>query len=242
MNILKDDMVQKYLSSLDGMSPIYYVDTDCQCIKENIPLNAHSDNAKPFSSNMAELSVIQGQHNIRLVTIYITKTSYFVSETMQYFINEMLNSKNIETVEQYYNVLDTNFMMHPPCAPYMHTEYRNLMLTPFKKFFKEMALWDYLVHNFHLITSKSLSCGDNKVFDLAFKRCLSFCIRVLQFDFEVSKKTNQKPLIMMCLKYNPKRKRSISVTTKLLRMLFNTGYDLQMPVIHLALLVEQMMK
>ncbi|XP_025202472.1 uncharacterized protein LOC112599676 [Melanaphis sacchari] len=240
MNILKDSRVKEYISSLDGLSPVQYVPTVCQCIKENFPENAHSDIAYPFSNNLAELAANQGPKNIRLIVMYITKTSFFNGDTMKFLVNEMLECKEDATVEQYYNVLDQNFKMHPPCAQYMDTEYEQLILGPYRKCFGEMTLWDYIIERLNQITSGSLLYGDNKAFDLAFKRCFSFCVCILQMDFEVSKKRNIRSLIAKCLKYNSERKTRMSEITKLLDMLFNTGYDFQMPVINLAILVNQL--
>lgn len=240
MNILKDSRVIEYISSLDGLSPIQYVPTVCQCIKENIQEDAHSDIAVPFSSNLAELAANQGPKYIKLIVMYITKTSYFNGDTMKFLIKEMLECKDVEIVEQYYNVVAQNFKMHPPCAQYMETEYEKLLLGSYKHNFREITLWDYIIECLNNMTNGSLLYGDDKAYDLAFKRCFSFCICVLQIEFEVSKKKNVKSLVAKCLKYKLERKTRMSEITKLLDMLFNTGYDFQMPVINLAILVSQL--
>jgi len=214
--------------------------TVCQCIKHNLAEDAHSNIANPFSNNLAELAANRGPKHIRLIVMYITKVSYFNGDTMRFLVNEMLECKDVATVEQYYNVLDQNFKMHPPCAQYMNTEYEQLLLGSYKKYFGEMTLWDYIIELLNQITSGTLLYGDNKAFDLAFKRCFSFCICVLQSDFEVSKIKNVKSLVAKCLKYNSERKTRMSEITKLLDMLFNTGYDFQIPVINLAILVSQL--
>jgi len=240
MNILKDSLVKDYISSLNGSSPIQYVPKNCQCIKENIPEDAHSGIAYPFSNNLAELAANQGPKNIRLIVMYVTKTSYFNGDTMKFLVNEMLVCKDVATIEQYYNVLDKNVMMHPPCAQYMDTEYEQLLLGSYRKYFGEMTLWDYIIELLNQITNGSLVYGDNPAFDLAFKRCFSFCVCVLQIDFEVSKRKNVRSLVAKCLKYNSERKTRMSEITKLLDMSYKTGYDFKMQVIHLAILINQL--
>jgi len=90
------------------------------------------------------------------------------------------------------------------------------------------------------ITTGDILYGDNEVYYLAFKRCLSFCICILQIDFEVSKRKNVIPLAAKYLKYHSTRKTRMSDITKLLDMLYNTGYDFQTQVIDPALLVNQL--
>lgn len=241
MNLLRDRRVVKYISSLDGLSPSQYVPMACLCIKENMLINdAHCETVKPFSKNLAELAANQGPKNIRLIVMYITKVFYFNGDTMKFLVNEMLECRDVETVEQYYNVLDQNFMKHPPCAQYMHTEYEQLLLSTYRKCFNEMTLWDYLVDCLNQITSGIILYGDSEVHDLAFKRCFTFCVTILQIDFEVSKKKNLRSLVAKCLNYNCERRTRMSEINKLLDMLFNTGYDFQMPVINLAILISQM--
>lgn len=238
MDILKNSRVQEYINSLNGKSPIQYGLTVCQCILQNISKNAHSEIAKPFSNNLVELVAVDQKQNRSMVS-YITKTTYFSGDTMKYLLNEILNCKDVETIEMYNNVIDQNFKFHPPCAQYMHLEYEKLMLTPYRKYFMEMSLWDYLIEQFNCMTNGSILYGNDVVFDLAFKRCFSFCVRVLQVNFEMSKKEDFRPLIMKCLNYNPERKTRLSTINKLLNMLFNTGYDFQMPIIHLAILINE---
>lgn len=245
MNIMKNPSIQDYLSTLDGKSPVYdmLVMFNCKCIVECVQSNdAHSENAAPVSSNLAELAANQGPKHITSIVMYVTKTSYFNCDTMKFLVGKMLECVDIGVVESYYQTLERNFNMHPPCARYMKTEYEQLMLSPYRKCFKEMTLWDFLVDSFKLITSGSFLYGENKVYDLAFKRCLDFCVTVLQIDFEASKIDSSRPLIMKCLNYNPDRKTRMSEITKLLEMLFNTGYDLQMSIFNLAYLIDQMMK
>lgn len=241
MNILENSEVKEYISSLNGKSFCHYLIIDCQCFNENTPLNDHAEKAEPFSKNLAELAVNRTSKNPRLVVMYISKKSYFSGDTMKLLIYRMLDSKDVDKVEQYYTILDQNFRVHPPCAPYMATEYENFILTSFNSCFGEIVLWDYLMDCFNRIVSGSILYGDNEPFDLAFKRCFSFCVSILQINFEVSKKNGLRPLIMKCLKFNPERRTRMSEITKLLDMLFNTGYGFQMPVINLAILVNQMM-
>jgi len=241
MNILKDSTVKNYILSLDGLSPAQYVFTHCECInKNNIPEDAHSNIAVPFSSNLAELAANRGPKNVRLIVMYITDTSYFNADTMKFLVNEMLECKDVGTVEQYYNVLDKNLKLHPPCAQYMDKEYEQLLLSTYRNHFGEMTLWDYIVDCLNNITRGSLLYGDDDVFDLAFKRCFSFCIHILLVDSEVSKNKNRRSLVAKCLKYRLERRTRMSEIITLLDKLYNTGYDFQMPVIHLAILVSQL--
>lgn len=238
MDILKNNRVKEYLRTLNGKSPIQYVITICKCIENNYPKNVHSERTNPFSNNFVELATVDQKQNGSLVA-FITKTTYFSGDTMKYLLNEMLNCKSIERVEQFNNVLERNFKFHPPCAQYMAVEYEQLILTPYRKYFMEMSLWDYLIENLNCLKNGSFLYGNDEVFDLAFKRCLSFCVRVLQVNFEVSKKNDFRPLIMKCLKYNPERRTRLSDISKLLNMVFNTGYDIQMPIIYLAIIINE---
>ncbi|XP_060858991.1 uncharacterized protein LOC132936310 [Metopolophium dirhodum] len=240
MNILKDKSVIRYITSLDGLSPAQHLLTVCQCIKKNIPEDAHSDIAVPFSSNLAELAANQGPNHLRQIKMYIKKTSYFNTDTMKFLINKMLECKDIKTIEHYYCVLDKNFKLHPPCAEYMDKEYEQLLLSSYRNNIGEMTLWDYIVECLNNITKGSLLYGDDKAFELAFKMCFSFCIGILQVDFEVSKKKNNRSLVSKCLKYKLERRTRMSEISTLLDHLFNTGYNFQMPVIHLAILVNQL--
>ncbi|KAF0706323.1 ACYPI006543 protein [Aphis craccivora] len=240
MNILKDSRVKEYISSLNGWNPLQRMLLHCQCIGENISEDAHPVIAYPFSNNLAKLAAIQGPKNIRLTVMYITETSYFNRDTMTFIVNKMLQCNDVATIEQYYNVLDQNFKMHPPCAQYMNKEYEKLLLGSNKKYFGEMSLWDYIIGLLNQITTGDILYGDNEAYDLAFKKCLSICICILQIDFEVSKRKNVRPLVAKCLKYHSTRKTRMSDITKLLDMLYNTGYDFQTQVIDLALLVNQL--
>lgn len=62
---------------------------------------------------------------------------------MEFLVNEMLVCKDVAIIEQYYNVLDINFMKHPPCAQYMDTEYEQLLLGSHRKYFGEMTVGLY---------------------------------------------------------------------------------------------------
>lgn len=242
MDILKDSIVTEYISSLEGLSPAQNeVSSLCQCISGNIPKDIHSVIAVPYSSNLVELAANTGVlNNVKLILMYISNTSYFNGDSMKFLVNKMLESKLVETVEHYYNALDKNLKMHPPCAQYMDTEYEKLLLSSNNNHFGGKTLWDYLIESLTNMTEGSLSHGVNKVVDLAFKRCFSLCIRILQFDFEVSKKKNIRSLVAKCLKYKLERRTRMSEISKLLDRLFNTGYDFQMLVIDLALLVRQL--
>lgn len=241
MNVLENSKVKEYISSLNGKSSCHHLLTECGCINGIMPLNAHDEDAKPFSKNLAELALNRSSKNPRLAGMYVSKKSYFMGDTMKLLVHRMFDSKDAIKVDQYYNVLYQNFSLHPPCAPYMATEYENFILTPCNSCLGEMSLWDYLMDCFNQIISGSILYGNNIPFDLAFKKSFSFCVSILQMNFELSKKNGLRPLIMKCLKFNPERRTRMSEITKILDMLFNTGYDFQMPVINLAILVHQMM-
>jgi len=242
MDVLKDCMATEYFSSLDGLNPAKnYEATLCRCITGNVPEDIHSDIAVPYSSNLVALAAKNGgRNNVRLILMYISKVSYFDGDTMKFLVNKMLECKLVETVEEYYNVLDKNLNMHPPCAQYMDTEYEKLLLSSTNNHFGGMTLWDYIIEFLINLTEGSLSHGDDKVVDLAFKRCFSFCIRILQFDLEMSKKKNIRPLVAKCLKYKLERRTRMSEIRKLLNRLFNTGYDFQLHIVDLAYLVSQL--
>lgn len=277
MQSVKEGSFQYYLSQFGGSSPIMETFMfNCKCLSENPPPNStHCETASSLSSNLAELAANQDP---RSVVIYLTKTSYFNSDTMKYLVGKMfrcsqlhseLQSKldlkrhieeeevedeieeepeiierDVETliqkIELNYQALDRNFDMHPPCAHYMKKEYQQLMLTPYREF-QQMTLWDFLVDSFKRLTNGSRVYGRNKVYDLAFKRSLNFCVNILAVDYEVSKIDGSKPLIMTCLKYNPERRTRVQIT-KLLETLFNTGHDFQMSVFNLIYLINQMVK
>jgi len=241
MNIFQDSQVIEYIESLDGLSPVQlYETTVCQCIQNNIPEDAHLNIVIPFSSNLAELAANREQKNVKQIVMYITKSSYFNGDTMKFLISEMLICNDVETVEQYYHVLDNNLMQHPPCAHYMYMEYDLLLLSSTRNYFEEMALWDYIIERLSKIADGSILYGSNKTFDLAFKRCFSFCVYILQIDFEVSKKKKRRSLVAKCLKYKLERRTRMSEINKLLDKLYNTGYEFKMPIIHLAILVNQL--
>jgi len=238
MDLLKNARVQEYVASLRGMNPSQFKLSVCQCLLKNLPDNAHTEVAKPFATNCAELATIREMSSVGSLVIYITMTTYFDGDTMKYLINKMLNCEDVDGVYAFSNVLDCNFNMHPPCAKYMSAEYEKLLLIPYKNYFKEMSLWDYLIDWLKCLVSGSYLYGTNEVFDLAFKWFFQFFINILNVDFEVSKKNNYTPLVLKCLKYNPERKTRMYEITTLLDKLFNTGYNLQIPIINLALLVN----
>ncbi|XP_029341564.1 uncharacterized protein LOC100573988 [Acyrthosiphon pisum] len=240
MNILKDRRVAEYISSLNGLSSNQYIMfTFCECINNNnTPEDAHSNIAEPCSSNLAELAA--DRKNVRLIQMYITITSYFKADTMKFLVNKMLECKDVETVEHYYNVLDKNLKLHPPCAQYMDEEYEQLLLSSYRKYFGEMTLWDYIIECLKNITRGSLLYGDDDAFDLAFKRCFCFCICILQVDFEVSKNKNKRSLAAKCLNYKLERETRMNEISTLLDKSYNTGYNFKMSVIHLAILVSQL--
>jgi len=240
MNLLKNDRVQEYISSLGGMNPSQKKLSICKCLQKNSLVNAHTQDAKQFSNNLAKVAVTQGNDTIKSVVIYITVTSYFGGNTMQYLIENMLNAEDITNVQVYYNILDSNFDLHPPCAKYMSEEYEKLLLVPHTNYFQDMALWDYLIDRLRCLIDGTYLYGENVVFDFSFKMLFCFCIDILNVDFEVSKKNNSDALIMKCLKYNPKRKTRMYDITTLLDKLFNTGFNFQMPVINLALLINEL--
>jgi len=240
MDIFKDSQVIRYIASLNGSSPAQHVPTVCQCIEKNIPDDTHSDIAVPFSSNLAELAANSEQKDIRLIVMYITNSSYFNGDTMKFLVSEMLICNDVVTVEHYYHILEKNLMLHPPCAQYMNTEYDQLLLSSSVNQFGEMALWEYIIERLVKISEGSILYANNKAFDLAFKRCFSFCISILQIDFEVSKKKNIRSLVSKCLKYKLERRTRMSEINKLLDVLFNTGYNFQISIIHLAMLVSQL--
>lgn len=245
MNLLQNDKVQEYISTLAGKSPCHYIRINCQCLQENMPLNGHDENAKPYSDNMVQLEIKNlSPKNLRPALINIRNSQYFNGISMMFLVKEMLNCKTVVSVEQHYNILDKNLTMHPPCAPYMNREYEHFIITPYKYFedFEEdMSLWDYLMQSFNKIINGNLLYGSNRVFDLAFKRCFSFCVSILLMNFELCKKNGFSPLISKLLNFNPNRKTRKCGITKMLDMLFNSGLDFQMPVINLAILVNEMM-
>lgn len=247
MQVLQNRVVQEYVSSLNGKNPVFGLFTGCRCIDDDHPSSddGHVDPGvlvSPVSHNLVELAANQGPKDVRLVGIYVTKQSYFNGDTMKFLIDRMLAAESTETVEYYYSALDKNFTMHPPCAQYMKDEYEKMMLAECKKYFKHTCLWDYLLQLLNLVTNGTFVYGENEVFDVAFKRCFSFCANVFQINFEVAQRRNYKPLIMTCLKYNPMRTTRMSEISKLLDRLFNTGYNFQMPVVSFAILIDRMMK
>lgn len=245
MNILQNDKVQEYISSLAGKSPCHYIRINCQCFQENMPLNGHDEDAQAYSNNMMQLAILNlSTKNLKPALIHIRKTQYLKGISMMFLVEKMLNCKDVESVEQFYNILDKNFTTHPPCAPYMNKEYENFIITPYKYFadFEEdMSLWDYLMKSFNNIISGDLLYGTIRVFDLAFKRCFSFCVNILLIDFESCKKNGLRPLISKLLNFNPNRRTRKSRIIKMLDMLFNSGLDFPMPIINLAILVNEMM-
>ncbi|XP_050431802.1 uncharacterized protein LOC126840231 [Adelges cooleyi] len=241
MNLLNDYSVKRYIKSLEDVYPSKCLLTVCGCMEKGSFKTSHSQNVAPVSSNLAELAATHKASKVRNIVMYITATSYFNGDMMKFLINEMLDRKDDSSVEQYYTALDQNLRMHPPCASYMTSEYEHLFLKPYRKCFREMTLWEYLMETFNRIISGSLSLGEGNAFDLAFRRCLSFCVKILQIDFEVCKTTGSRALIMKCLNYKLERRTRMHDICKILDGLFFTGYDIRMPIINLALLVNQMM-
>lgn len=241
MNLLKDTKVIEYMSLMDSISFDQFMNLNCDCFDADSPGDSHAGTKTSFSTNLAELAANQESKSISLTALYITNATYFNGETMAFLLNCMLESQDVVMVEGYRSILDKNFKAHPPCAHYMNVEYETLMLTPFKRYFKEMGFWDYLVSTFNQITDGTILYGENKASDLAFRRALDFCICILRINFEKSKINNCRPLIMTCLKYNPERKTRLSEINKLLDMLFNTGYNFQVQIVNLAILIHQMM-
>lgn len=240
MDLLKDATVKEYISSLDGISPSYNLLNSCQCLQKNMPEGIHAETTKPYNNNSAELAAMRKCNNIKLVSVFITMKSYFNGDTMKMLMNKMLKCKDTDTVEDFYYVLYSNFLMHPPCAQYMNLEYENLLLTPYKNYFMGMTLWDYLIDCLNLITSRSFPNQDNKVAIYSIKKSFIFCVDILQMDFEVSKKKNCNPLVMKCLKYDPEKKPRMHKFTNFLNKLFKDMKDFEIPVIHLAMLVNQL--
>lgn len=244
MDLLKNATVKEYISSLDGSSPCYIMLNTCQCLKRNMPDGAHNKDAICFRNNSVELAVLRESSKIRSVVMYISKKSYFGGDSMKMLTNSMLNCIDVDTIDRFYYVINTNFLMHPPCAHYMNKEYENFILTPYKKCFLEMTLWDYLIDCLNKITKGSFlnldgDDKDNKVSIYAIKKSFTFCVEVLQMDFEVSKKKNYQPLVLKCLKYNPVRKTRMHKMYSLLDKLFKNMKDFKMPAIHLAMLINQ---
>ncbi|VVC29123.1 Hypothetical protein CINCED_3A024667 [Cinara cedri] len=242
MNLFNDRKVKEYIDLLNGHSFIKHVMTYCRCIENNFPKYAHTDSA-PFSKNLAELAARQEPETIKLLVMYISNESYYNADTMTFLVSEMMNCENIDKVDQYYNVLYANFRKHPPCALYMAKDYEQLMLTRKQenatKYFRGMSLWEYLIECFYRITSGSILYGENGAFDLAFYRFFKFCVEILQTEYETAKHYGTRPLIMKCLNYNPKRPTRLTEIIKLLDMLFNTGFNFQLSVIQLAILVKE---
>lgn len=241
MDSFRDPKFIRYKSLLEGSSLCQNVLTTCQCLKGNMFKNNHSVIAKPVSHNLAELAnKSREQANSNAMMMYITNTFYFNHVTMQYLANEMLVSDETKVVQKYYDILNRNFTTHPPCASYMEKEYEQLFLTKCNNYFTGMTLWNYLIQCFDHITSGSVTYGNNKARDLAFKRCLSFCVTVLQMNYEVAKHCKTTAIIMKCLKYDPERKTRMSEINKTLYILFNSVYDFQMPICNLLILIDRM--
>ncbi|XP_050540548.1 uncharacterized protein LOC126905142 isoform X2 [Daktulosphaira vitifoliae] len=240
MNLLRDSKVREYIKSRTVISNRNALMV-CQCF-ENLTLkDSHNQNASSISTNLAELAATFKQGKVRHIVMYITKISYFNSDMLKFLANEMLECKENDLVEQYFTVLDQNFRMHPPCASYMKSEYDQFLLSPYRKCFNEMSLWEYIMDSFNRILNGSLELGNGSTFDLALKRCLRFCVSVLEVDLRVCKNNNSRAIIMNCLNYHPGRRTRMSDICKILDKLFLTGYDIQMEIINLAILISDMM-
>jgi len=238
MDLFKNAQVQKYVSSLKEINPSQYKLSVCQCLQKNLPDNAHAEVATSFVSNCAELAAIGEISKLGSIVLYITMTTYFNGNTMKFFINKMFKCEDITTVSMFSNVLECNFDMHPPCAKYMSVEYEELLLIPYRNYFKKMSLWDYLIDRLKCLVNGSYLYGNNEVYDSTFKWVLKFSINILNVDFEVSKKKSSKALVLKCLKNNSERKTRMYEITTLLDKLINTGYDLETPIIDFALLIN----
>lgn len=237
MNLLENVRVREYVSSLNGTNTSPYV---CRCLQKDPPAeDVHSEFAQLYSDNMVQLAASEEVWTMNSMVMYITKTSYFGANTMNYLIDSMLKSKDIVHVYRCYSVLQVNISMHPPCAVYMRAEYEKLMLIPYQDNFKGMAIWDYLICYLNRIKSGSYLYGDSEVFDAAFNKFFCLCVDILNADFDASQKYNFKALVMKCLKINPERKTRMNEITTLLDKLFNTGYNIQLPVVKLALLINK---
>lgn len=240
MQLFEDPLVKEYISSLDGKSFCQYMITKCQCIySDDLPINAHQD-AKPLESTMRQPYTKIGD-DVKINFSSLSEKIYYPAKIMKDLIREMLISKEIKKIEKLYCQIDQNLKLHPPCADYMISEYRELFLSPNEvTFFDELSLWKYLLNTFECLINGTSSYGDSDVYDLAFQRFFAFCVRVLQMDYDFSKKKGTRPLIMDCLNYNPSRKTRLKDMTKYLDMLFNSGYDFLMSVVNLAILVDKM--
>lgn len=239
MNLLKDPMVKEYILSFNGRSPGYELPNKCQCLQNNMPEGAHAETTEPFNDNSAELATMRENIRMKSLVMYITKKSYFNGDTMKMLITKMLKCKDVSKVEMVYHVLNTNFLIHPPCAQYMNVEYETFLLTPYRDYFSGMTLWDYLIDCLSRLSSRSFPNQDNKVVVYAIKKLLVFCVDLLQMDFEISQKKNCNPLVMKCLKYNPEKKTRVHKFTKLLDELFTNRKDFKIPTIDLAILVNK---
>lgn len=60
------------------------------------------------------------------------------------------------------------------------------------------------MQSFNNIISGSFSYRTNRVFDLAFKRCFTFCVNILLLDFELCKKNGQIFACVLTPKENPR--------------------------------------
>lgn len=240
MDVLKDARAKKYISLLDGTSPSYNVLNGCRCLVKNMPEGVHSEIATPFNSNSAEICIMRKGENIGEILLYITKKSYFDGDTMKLLVREMLNATDNCLTNEFYRILHTNFLMHPPCAQYMSKVYDDFILVPSKNYFSGMPLWDYLVDCLNRMVNAIFFYENKEATVYAIKKTLIFCVEILQMDFEVSKIKNvPKPLVMKCFKYHPEKKTKMLKIMKILNQLFKTRQDFQMPVIHLVMLVNQ---
>lgn len=229
------------MKSLENINPSTYVHTICQCLKENVLENNHLTIATPVSNNLVELAIkTRKKSNISTTIMYITNASYFSSNTMQFLINEILFTYEEKVIQSYYDILYRNFTTHPPCANYMENEYEQLFLTSNSSYFRGFTLWDYLMKCFIRIAKGSILYGSGNTCDLAFKRCLSFCVTVLEMNYEVTKHTKTIPIIIKCLKYNPERKTRMYQLNKSLDILYDIQYDFQVSLCNLMILIKKM--
>lgn len=238
MDILNDNRVKMYLSSLGGADPIRNLRTVCQCHTKDLPENAHNETAMPHDPDSIKVAAKEEKTFVGSIRMYITNNFYFDFDTIHYLFHKMFNCKDVHNVLTYHSVLEIHFFTHPPCAKYMKEDYYNLMLAS-SIYFQNFSLWSYLIKGLERILRGSFLYGNNEAVDLAFKKFFSFCVNVLQLDFYVSSKIGVRSLIMKCIESHLQKTKIIDILKKLLNMSFEKELDLQIPIIHFALLLQQ---
>jgi len=237
MNLFIDSIANGH--ALARTNPIRGVMTICRRHVKEVPDCVHDETATMHSHNMVELAVLQKQPTVSSIVMYITEKSFFGSDSMVYLVDKMLGAQSVGSALMYHGVLHNNFYMHPPCAKYMTEEYYKLMLVPSDKRMDGMAFWDYLIDRLNKIVDRSRSYGNNAGADMGFKKCFTFCLTILQFDYEVSRTNNAEPLLRKCLNYNPERIMKNGGLNNMLNMLFSTECDLQVLAMDLAVLTNR---